>query len=150
MKTLFAIREIQIDFIVSIILTAIISFLICNQNKIGSINTNFGTFVSLSSTLLGFLITAYAILITFPESYKIKLLKRNPLFQKLYETFIFTIYVLIVLFLVSLIGLIFDVKNEIFCIVVIFFLIYSIVCVVRTIKILRQLTTLYLSTQEDS
>jgi hypothetical protein len=149
MKALFAIKEIRIDLILSIVITIIISLLLVNYNKTGSICSNYGTYVSLSSTLLGFLITAYAILITFPESYKIKLLKKSPLFPKIYDTFIYTIYVIIVFFLVSLAGFIFDVQDLIFCIIVLFFLIYSIICVIRTIRILRQLTNLYLTPKDD-
>jgi hypothetical protein len=150
MKDLYAIKEIRNDLILSIVITIVISILMVIYNKTGSICSNYGTYVSLSSTLLGFLITAYAILIAFPESYKIKLLKKSPLFPKIYDTFIYTIYIIIVFFLVSLSGFIFDIKESIFCIIVLFFLIYSIICVIRTIKILRQLTNVYLTSHDDT
>jgi hypothetical protein len=101
MTNLFKIQEIKTDFFLSLVLTALFFMYLLSSEKSGIICSKYDIYLSLSATFLGFLITAYAILIAFPDSYKIRLLKKHEDFPTLFDAFIFGIYILISLFILS-------------------------------------------------
>jgi len=149
MIKLLKIREIKFDLIISIIVTISLFLYLCSVGKIDIIGTKYDVYVSLSATFLGFLITAYAILITFPDSYKIRLLKKHEDFPRLFDAFILGIYVLIVQFVLSFLGFIFSISNIWFILIVLFTLVYSVIFVLRIVWILKKLTNVFHSTLED-
>ena len=139
-------REIQTDFFISVLLTALVVFFSFSPEKVTAICSKYDVYVSLSATFLGFLITAYAILITFPGSYKIKIVKSHRDYPFLFDAFILGILVMIILFVISFIGYLFGISSDIFCIIVTFFLVYSFVFVLRIVWILKKMTDIYHST----
>ncbi len=145
MKNVLQIKETRNDLILSLLLTGVVSYYLHTYQKSAIICSNYAAFVSLSATFLGFLITAYAILITFPESGKIRLLKEHKLYPSLFDAFLYGINVLIMYFVASLIGFILGISSFIFCIVTSFLLIYSVVWVLRIVWILRKMTQVYFS-----
>jgi hypothetical protein len=149
MTSLFKIKEIRTDFFISILLTALFFIYLVYSGKSEIICSKYDIYLSLSATFLGFLITAYAILITFPDSYKIRLLKKHEDFPTLFEAFILGIYILIALFILSFIGFIFEISGAFFCLIVLFTLVYSIIFVMRIVWILKKLTNIFHSSLEE-
>lgn len=149
MANIFKIKEMKIDFILSVLFTILIFIYLIVTGKSEAICSKYDVYISLSATFLGFLITAYAILITFPDSYKIRLLKKHEDFSTFFDAFILGIYVLILQFILSFIGFIFGISNEWFCLIVLFTLIYSVIFVLRIVWILKKLTTVFHSSFEE-
>lgn len=150
MNRLFKIKEIQADLIIAIVITISFFLYLLLSGKSGIICSKYDIYLSLSATFLGFLITAYAILITFPDSYKIRLLKKHEDFPTLFDAFILGIYILIIQFVLSFIGFIFEISNEFFCLLVLFTLIYSVIFVMRIVWILKKLTNIFHSAFENN
>lgn len=145
----FEVQELRIGAIASaIFLIALISYL-AYTNKLETIHGDYWDYISLSATLLGFLITAYAILVTFPENHKIRALKSNKKYVYIFDVFLFPVYPLLALLILSLVGSFLKINNEIYDTVLVFALIWSVVGVIETIWVLKELTRIYLSVQEN-
>lgn len=147
MKGILRIEEVRSALIISVVillLLIIYTHIYSLENVVAiHIASNYGTFISLSSTLLGFLITAYTILIAFPENYKISILRQHRLYPILYEVFHFTAMLLLAFLITSIIGLVLGVSNIIYSYFLIFILIFSLFLVFRVIWILKQVTDSY-------
>lgn len=147
--SVFEVREIRRGFIASaIFLLSLVSYLIY-INKLDTLHGKYWDYISISATLLGFLITAYAILVTFPENHKIRVLKANRKYKYVFDIFLLPIYPLISLLLLSLIGFFLDVNQPIYDLAITFMLIWSVVGVIETVWVLKELTRIYLSVQEN-
>jgi len=106
---------------------------------------DYGTYLSVSSTLLGFLITTLAIILTFPENRKIKELKKRDLYLEIYNTFLICLFSLVLFFVLSLIGFIGNIDNCWFCSAVLFALILSIIFIFLIVWILMRHIGVYQS-----
>jgi hypothetical protein len=145
----FQVQEIRRGAIVSaIFLIALILYLIY-LNKLETIHGDYWDYISLSATLLGFLITAYAILVTFPENHKIRALKANKKYVYIFDVFLFPVYPLLALLILSLVGSFLKINNQIYDTILVFMLIWSVVGVIETTWVLKELTRIYLSVQEN-
>jgi hypothetical protein len=147
MRKIFKIDEVKSALVISIVLTLLLIVYInmhCSEDVVAMhIADNYGTFISLSATLLGFLITAYTILIAFPENYKIAILRQHKLYPILYEVFHFTAMLLLAFLITSIIGLVLGVSSIIFSYFMILILIFSLFLVFRVMWILKQVTDSY-------
>lgn len=63
---LFKVREVQRDFVIGIVISILTVYYIWITESIQLVYNNYGAYVSLSATLLGFLITSFTILLAFP------------------------------------------------------------------------------------
>ena len=142
--SIFKIREVKTNLILSLVLAFALWYFMLGSNKFDIIFKNYGDFASLSATLLGFIITSYTILITFPENNKIKFMKKHEIYPMLFSMFLLTIYLLLFLFILSLFGLLVEFSNPIYIFLVLYVLVLSILCFITTIWILKELTNLYL------
>lgn len=145
---LFKVREVQRDFVIGIVISILTVYYIWITESIQLVYNNYGACVSLSATLLGFLITSFTILLAFPINYKIQLLKEHAMYPMLFGVFLLSIYTLIVLFILSIAGSLLHIINFWYCGVLVLMLIWSVLCVIRTVWILKKLTYLYLSGYE--
>lgn len=150
MKSALKLKEVKQDLLFSTLALALL--LLIFLWKVGEISDiegyicqNHATYVSLSATLLGFLVTAYTILVAFPTNYKVNMLKKHKNYFMLFDVFYFAINLLVILLALGLIGLIFNIKSFIYCILIVLVMVWSVSCVIRTVKILKDLTDLYKS-----
>lgn len=136
MNKFFKLSEIRITLIISIILCIILIYL----NKIPS-KLDYDIFLSISSTLFGFLITSLSILLVFPNEGRIKLLKRHNNYESVYQTFLISIIFLILLFILSLVGNFYG-DFYIQRIVFLFFLILVLLFLILDLWILKRMINL--------
>ena len=108
MIDLFKIKEIQFIAIISLIIFIIILFYF---DKISNITICYETFLSISASLFGFLITTLSILIVFPDKGRMKILNKHNLYRYLFDIVIVSIILQFIIFIFSLIGNLFSFKN---------------------------------------
>lgn len=108
MIDLFKIKEIQFIVIMSLIIFIIILFYF---DKISNITICYETFLSISASLFGFLITTLSILIVFPDKGRMKILNKHNLYRYLFDIVIVSIILQFIIFIFSLIGNLFSFKN---------------------------------------
>lgn len=108
MINLFKIKEIQFIAIISLIIFIIILFYF---DKISNITICYETFLSISASLFGFLITTLSILIVFPDKGRMKILNNHNLYRYLFDIVIVSIILQFIIFIFSLIGNLFSFKN---------------------------------------
>lgn len=130
----FKTREVVIIFIVSFIG-------ICGLIHYNYIPTciDYGIFISISASLFGFLITTLSILLIFPEDGRIIILKEHESYKMLFDIFLFTIFLEILLFLISLIGNLYCISNYEFKIIFIWILLISILFIILCLWIIKRL-----------
>jgi len=148
-RSAFKVQELRIEALISIALLIILIFYLIYTNNLKAIHGDYWDYISLSATLLGFLITAYAILVTFPENHKIRALKANTKYIYIFDIFLFPVYPLLALLVFSLIGSFLKINNVVYDVILVFTLIWSVVGVITTIWVLKELTRIYLSVQEN-
>lgn len=141
MKNQFKIKEIKFDLIISIIFFSVLIAYThyTGQTSLSNFSLHYDALISLSSTLLGFLITALAILITLPSTETIEKFKRHTMFPMLFGTFLLTIYIFLIFLILSLIALLLLPNNLILSWILIFFLIYSMISFMRILWILKNI-----------
>lgn len=145
----FKVQEIRIGAVASISFSTLLILYLLYVGKLKAIHGDYWDYISLSVTLLGFLITAYAILVTFPENHKIRALRANKGYVYIFDVFLFPAYPLLVLLILSLIGSFLKIDNMVYDAVLVFLLIWSVVGVIETVWVLKELTRIYLSVQEN-
>ncbi len=100
MLKIFKKTEVRIIFVLSFIPIIILFF----TNKVPQ-NIHYETFLSVSASLFGFLITVMSILLVFPDNGRIYLLKQHNDYELLFMIFLFSIVLQILIFIFSLIGM---------------------------------------------
>lgn len=133
MLKIFKKTEVKIIFCLSFI-PVIILFL---TSKIPQ-NVHYEAFLSVSASLFGFLITVMSILLVFPDNGRIFLLKQHNDYELLFMIFLFSIFLQIIIFIFSLVGMLcnnFKFLNIIF----IFVLNLSILFIILDIWILKRM-----------
>jgi len=138
MFRLWKVREFQIDTFLTILLAGISLFLYGGQISIW-LKEKADILISISVTLLGFLITSLVILLTFPENHKIKFIKRHPTYPKIYHYFLFTITLFLALAVTSFVAPILSILFPL----VTLLLVWSMISLVRCIWILKRMIDLY-------
>jgi hypothetical protein len=144
---LFKVPEIRRGILMSLSFSVLLWYYIYINNKYYIIYENYWNYVSLSATLLGFMITAFTIFISFPSNFKMKLLSKNENYPLLIAAFLWTIYLLIILLASSISGVFVDLPNfpylyEIASFLFLFILNWSLVSVLITIWILKRVVDL--------
>lgn len=142
-KEALKLNEVRNAIIISFVISLPLSCLIIKYGNILSINTNYSSFLSLSAAFIGFLITAFTILITFPSEGRITDLKKFENYPQLFYFFIISIFSQVMLFLVILVGLLFNITDSLYLSFVIFILILSIYFLILVIWVLKRMTDLY-------
>ena len=134
MINFFRIIEVIIIFIASIIgICGLIFF-----NFIPSY-IDYSIYISISASLFGFLITTLSILLIFPNEGRIKILKEHESYKMLFNIFLFTIFLEILLFLISLIGNLYCISCYEFKIIFIWILLISILFIILCLWIIKRL-----------
>lgn len=100
---------------------------------------DYGIFISISASLFGFLITTLSILLIFPDDGRIIILKEHESYKMLFDIFLFTIFLEILLFLISLIGNLYCIPNYEFKIIFIWILLISILFIILCLWIIKRL-----------
>lgn len=139
----FHIKEVKYGLIVGIVISIIIIFLIWKYEDFSAVWNNYGTYSSLSAAFIGFLITAFTILFAFPEEGKIKNLKTHKLYPHIFYLFIISIISQVILFSLSLLGLLFKLELSYYAILVLISMVESIVLLVLILWILKRMLDLY-------
>jgi hypothetical protein len=142
--TLFKVPEIRRGFLMSFLFSVLLWYYVYVNNKFYIIYDNYWNYVSLSATLLGFMITAFTIFISFPSNFKMKLLSMNKNYPLLIAAFLWTIYLLIILLASSISGVFIDLPHlpylyELSSFLFLFILDWSLVSVLITIWILKRI-----------
>jgi hypothetical protein len=145
----FRVPEVKWGIGASAMLVIFLVLYLSYVNKLGIIHGKYWDYISISATLLGFLITAYAILITFPENHKIRVLKANRNYKHIFDIIMLPMYPLISLLILSLIGFFLEINHPIYDFVITFMLIWSVIGVIEAVWVLKELTRIYLSVQES-
>ncbi len=107
-----------------------------------SISNNYSLLISTSVDLIGFLATALSIVIFLPTTGKIGNLKSSADYKSILGAFIITILVQILIFVLSLMGLILNVHNFVFSFFLLWVIGFSIVWILITIYIFYKLIQL--------
>jgi len=128
----------------SFLFSVLLWYYVYVNNKFYIIYDNYWNYVSLSATLLGFMITAFTIFISFPSNFKMKLLSMNKNYPLLIAAFLWTIYLLIILLASSISGVFIDLPHlpylyELSSFLFLFILDWSLVSVLITIWILKRI-----------
>lgn len=142
--TLFKVPEIRRGFLMSFLFSVLLWYYVYVNNKFYIIYDNYWNYVSLSATLLGFMITVFTIFISFPSNFKMKLLSMNKNYPLLIAAFLWTIYLLIILLASSISGVFIDLPHlpylyELSSFLFLFILDWSLVSVLITIWILKRI-----------
>lgn len=143
--SVFKIRDVKIDFLLSLILSLIIYLILKNGVLPCIVSDTISVICTISATLLGFLITAYALLLAFPKGGNMNLISQHPTYPSIFDCFMLTIYVHALLLITSLFGLLMDIHicnvfSEFYYYILIFFICYSLVTLMRCLYLLYNLT----------
>lgn len=149
-ENVLRVKEVKIDIILATVLSIISFIYLWYAERLYTIFDNYGIFLSISATLMGFLITSFTILIAFPENNKIKTLKKHETYPSIYRAFLLSIKAQILLFVTSLLGLLSGFSQPIYCFIIVWALVLSIIFVRRAVWILKKLIDLYFSTSTKS
>jgi len=142
--SIYRVKEARFDLLLAVALIIILSLLLSHINSLGLILTKLDIFCTVAVTLLGFLLAAYALLLAFPKEGYMKMITLHPNYPFLYRYFILALYVVVGFLIVAFTGLICPLLGSIFenlyCVLLIFFIIYSLLIIIRIISLLHQLT----------
>lgn len=142
-KDALKLNEVIIPIISGFIISIGLFYLINQYANISSIFDNYPAFLSLSAAFIGFLVTAFTILIAFPEQGRIKDLKKFNLYPQLYYFFIISILSQVLVLIVALIGLLFKITGPAYSFLMIFVIILSVMFLILVIWVLKRMTDLY-------
>ncbi|EHP83583.1 hypothetical protein [Methanotorris formicicus] len=92
MKEIFGVKEVKHDFIKSIVLFIILILIPIifkiDVDTLKLAEKMHNSFLTISITFAGFLLTALAILVTFPTNEKIEFMKKHKLYPKIFQVYI--------------------------------------------------------------
>ena len=100
---------------------------------------DYTTFLSVSASLVGFLITTLSILLVFPNGGRMSILKKHKSYKQLFNIFILAISFQIILFIISLIGNLYCVLNHTFKILFLWILLLSIMLLILCLWIIKKM-----------
>lgn len=103
------------------------------------VSIEFTTYLSVSASLFGFLITTLSILLVFPNEGRIVILKKHKSFNNLYNIFIISIFLQIILFSISLFGNLYNFQDYKLNVVFIWFLLISLMFIVLIVWIIKKM-----------
>lgn len=138
MMGLLKLREFQIDTVLALLI-AIFYMVVDGGEVLSVVQKKTDVVISISLTLLGFLMTSLAILLAFPENDRIQFLRKHPTYPKIHEYYLFTIGVLLALAVTSFIAS----YITILLLVVFWLLVWSLTMLVRCIWLLKKMIDLY-------
>ena len=152
MLGLWKVREFQLDFFFTIFIVALILLLshVYSVYILTRLGERAEMIVSISVTLLGFLVTSLVILLTFPENYRIKFIKKHPTYPRVFQQFLFTIFLFLGLAILSFVICLFPTLNLALVVFAFLLLVWSIVSLVRCLWILKKMIDLYFSNTSNS
>ena len=135
----------KIDFVFALTISLIFSYIFISKTIKCEIQNIIPVICTISVTLLGFLITAYALLLAFPKGGNMNLISQHPAYPSIFDCFMLTIYVHALLLITSLFGLLMDIHicnvfSEFYYYILIFFICYSLVTLMRCLYLLYNLT----------
>lgn len=130
----FHIKEVKLIFFISFIF--IIGFWIFNLIPV---SIEYTTYLSVSASLFGFLITTLSILLVFPNEGRIGVLKKHKSFKNLFNIFIFSIFLQIILFSISLFGNLYNIVDYKLRIIFMWFLLISLMFIVLIVWIIKKM-----------
>ena len=134
MISFFNIKQVKlIGFISLICIICLIYF------NLIPVSIEYTTFLSVSASLFGFLITTLSILLVFPNEGRIAILKKHKSFNNLYNIFIFSIFLQIILFSISLFGNLYNFQDYKLNVVFIWFLLISLMFIVLIVWIIKKM-----------
>lgn len=148
-KEAVTLTEVIVALISSFIVSCGLFYLIINQNTISVISTNYSSFLPLSAAFIGFLITAFTIILAFPEEGRIKNLKQFEMYPELFYFFIISISSQVLVFIVAFIGLLFQFTDWLYLFIMIWALITSISFLILVVWVLKKMTDLYFEKGDD-
>jgi len=154
MINIFKVRELKHDFFISILvgIAFIIITYMCGLNFIFSnINNSLETILTISVTLVGFLITSLTILFVFPENHKIKFMKAHPMYKYVIYAFIVSIILFVIIAVLSFVFKILTPYVPPFLLYVMFVLfIWAMVSLFRCVWLLKKIIDVYFYKGEES
>lgn len=146
MINVFDVKELRNDFFISLIL-GIFSLLIIYKLDLEFILENLlksaETILTVSVTLAGFLINAFTILFIFPESMKIKFIKKHSAYSYIFDAFILSIVLFISIAVICFTFMILMNHVPLFLAsVLVFLLIWSFISLFRCMWLLKKIAEL--------
>ena len=135
----------KIDFVFALTISLIFSYIFISKTIKCEIQNIIPVICTISVTLLGFLITAYALLLAFPKGGNMNLISQHPAYPSIFDCFMLTIYVDALLLAISTFGLFTEIYLEsevceIYYCLLIFFTCYSLITLMRCLYLLYNLT----------
>ena len=100
--------ELGISVFITLIIVWLLSFIDLNTWLIINKTIIYSLIATISTTLLGFVITGISVLIAFSESEKLKLLRESAQFENLFKIYFSAIKYLAIAALISIFGIIFN------------------------------------------
>lgn len=141
--------EVVVALILSFIISIVLFKLIGYYDTSSAITSNYSSFLPLSAAFIGFLITAFTIILAFPEEGRIKNLKEFEMYPELFYFFIIAINSQILVFIVAFIGLLFNCTNWLYLFIMVWVLITSICFLILVVWVLKKMTDLYFAKGDD-
>lgn len=139
---IYRIREARLDLFLAMLATALMIWFF-SDIFVSIILENLSTYTSAFATLLGFLLAAYALLLAFPKSGYLEAISHHENYGKIYKYFIFSLYMTLLLLILSFLGNYLWYNPEIlycYAVVFLFVQIYSLVLIFRVISLLYSMT----------
>ncbi len=154
MINIFKIKELKNDFIISVILgvlfIAIIYFLDLNFIFF-NISNSLGTILSISVTLVGFLITSLTILFVFPENNRMRFVKAHPTYKYVFYAFIVSIILFVVIAILSFVfKILTPYVPSFFLSLLIVLFVWAMVSLFRCLWLLKKIIDVYFYKSEGS
>ena len=134
MINFFNIKQVKLIFSISLI--CIIGFW---YFKWVPVSIEYATYLSISASLFGFLITTLSILLVFPNEGRISILKKHESYKDLFSIFIFSIISQFLLFSISLYGNLYDIQDYKLKIIFLWVLLISLMFIVLIIWIIKKM-----------
>ena len=108
-------------------------------------NNTISVFITVAATMLGFMLTAFSILIAFPKEGKLKNLVHHNNFPLTYQYFVGALIILLLLLVISVYSTLIPVEWRVwYYYLILFFMIYSFISIFRVIRLLGILAELTL------
>lgn len=136
----FKIPEIKYILIFTIILTILVQISSVYYNF--NIGIDYGLYLGVISSLIGFLFTALSILIVFPEKGKIVKLEKHELYPFLSKIFLLTIFSLLLLLIDLIIGNLWGEHIYFQKVIFLFLLIFSMMLILLDLWIFKRMIDL--------
>ena len=152
MVEIFKVKEIKHDLYFTIAVSMLIIGLDTIYHMANEIFKYTALLSNISITMAGFLITALAILISFPQNQKINFMEDHPTYPLIFYTFIFTIVLSLLLFGAAVFFLVSGLRHAVAAYLIIFLLIWTVVSIIRCVWLLKRMIDIYFSskTKNDS